>query len=161
MTSWKNAPLLYTTWEGMLRRCYSPRCKHYKYYGGRGIKVCPEWRHDFKRFQDDMLPTYKKGLTLDRKDGDKDYSPQNCRWATRKQQQRNQKRARKVVIEGKTYLVADLIEQSQRGANAIIRRAKAGLTLHEVLNMRFFQTPAYIKGIQKRAAQRRLRSKRQ
>jgi hypothetical protein len=154
MTSWKNAPPLYNTWESMLQRCYNPKYSQFAAYGGRGIKVCRQWRHDYNRFAKDM-GVRPPGMTLDRIDNDKDYTPENCRWATHKQQQRNHRRTRKVIIEGKTYLVADLVEQSGRAANAIIRRAKAGLSLNDVLHMRFFQTPEYIRGIQIRAAQRR------
>jgi hypothetical protein len=79
--------LMYRLWSNVKDRCYNPRCKAYKYYGGRGIKVCARWL-DFKNFLADL--GYKKpGISLDRIDPDGDYSPENCRWADRWTQSRN------------------------------------------------------------------------
>lgn len=70
-------------WRGMLRRCYNPNDKRYGDYGGRGILVCPEWRHDFAAFRDWALANgYEPGLQIDRKDNDLGYSPENCQWVS-------------------------------------------------------------------------------
>ena len=77
----------YRVWSGMKQRCYNPRSHIWKYYGGRGIKVCPRWlgENGFRNFYADMGDP--KGLTIDRyPNPDGDYSPDNCRWATMKQQ---------------------------------------------------------------------------
>lgn len=83
---------MYPRYRAMLQRCYNPRNKYYEYYGGRGIKVCDRWRQKggFLNFLEDM-GTSPPGLTLDRKDNDGDYSPDNCRWAGRTTQQINQR----------------------------------------------------------------------
>jgi hypothetical protein len=78
----------YRVWWGMLQRCYNEKNTRYYCYGGRGIKVCEEWR-DFNVFYQDMGDIPAKGLTIDRIDNDGDYYKKNCRWATRSQQQRN------------------------------------------------------------------------
>ena len=77
----------YRTWANMLSRCYNPNYKNFKYWGGKGIRVCEAW-HDFKNFLVDM-GIRPKGTSIDRINGDKDYYKENCRWATRQQQSEN------------------------------------------------------------------------
>lgn len=81
---------LYVVWCSMKARCNRPTWQGYERYGGRGIKVCDEWS-DFAMFRDwAMANGYAEGLTIERKDNDGDYCPQNCTWATKKQQSNNQ-----------------------------------------------------------------------
>jgi hypothetical protein len=81
---------LYATWYAMNYRCHNPESYQYKDYGGRGITVCDRWRNDLNAFAEDMGER-PKGLSIDRIDNDKGYFPENCRWATWKQQGNNKR----------------------------------------------------------------------
>jgi hypothetical protein len=72
----------------MVARCTDPNRLDWKYYGGRGIEVCPEWKHP-ENFCNTMLSGYAEGLELDRIDNDGNYSPENCRWSTHRDNGRN------------------------------------------------------------------------
>ncbi len=78
----------YQAWNNMKQRCSDSKRKDYKYYGGKGIKVCTRWLESFANFFADLGPCPPK-LTLDRICGDKDYEPDNCRWASWSVQQQN------------------------------------------------------------------------
>jgi len=79
---------LYSTWAAMINRCTNPNNIKYMNYGGRGIKVCDRWLY-VKNFIDDMYPSYKDELTLDRISPYGNYEPSNCRWTTKTIQSRN------------------------------------------------------------------------
>lgn len=80
----------YRSWADMITRCYNKKSKHYKSYGGRGIKVCDRWRDSFENFFID-LGRRGKSLTLERIDVNGNYEPKNCKWITRKAQALNKR----------------------------------------------------------------------
>jgi len=83
----RDYPREYSSWAAMRDRCLNKNHKYYKDYGGRGIKICPQWNppHGFRQFLEDMGPRPAR-TSLDRIDVDGDYEPSNCRWATQREQ---------------------------------------------------------------------------
>lgn len=93
-----NRKSAYRSWAAMMSRCYNQKQPSYRYYGYRGIKVCDRW-HSFALFLKDM-GNPPEGYTLDRINPDKDYSPENCRWASHKTQSANTRLNKKIEING-------------------------------------------------------------
>jgi hypothetical protein len=95
----QKVPKLENVYRHMLWRCYSPKCPGYKYYGGRGIGVCPEWRNSKEAFiRWSLRNGYAEGLSIDRIDNDAGYSPDNCRWTTAKVQNNNRRPSSRTVF---------------------------------------------------------------
>lgn len=98
-------------WRNMISRCYDENNKSYRNYGGRGITICDEWKNDLHSFVSWAVSSgWKKGLTLDRIDVDGKYSPDNCRWETRKVQGRNTRRNIMITHNGETRCLSEWCE---------------------------------------------------
>ena len=126
---------LYNVWCCMRERCKNPHNKRYDRYGGRGIKVCSEWDHDFAAFRDwSNANGYQEGLTIDRIDCDGNYEPGNCRWVTHKVQNRNYSRNHFITYHGETKCIADWADETGINRATILFRMKQGKPLEEVFS---------------------------
>ena len=92
---------IYKIWAAMKYRCLNKNDKRYRDYGGRGISVCNEWLNSFERFYSDM-GSRPNGMSLDRKDNDGDYTPENCKWSTQKEQSANMRNNLNITYNGTT-----------------------------------------------------------
>lgn len=120
---------LYNRWRAMKRRCYCSSSTNYKYYGGRGIEVCSEWKTSYLNFKQWALENgfeENKGLTLDRIDFNGNYYPENCRWITLGEQQRNKRNNLTVLFRGKVMTAIELSETLGIGYDTIKWRIKRG-----------------------------------
>ena len=105
-------------WKRMRQRCYVENTTGYEYYGGRGITVCDRWLKGengigpFECFFADMGLRPSPKHSLDRKDNEKNYTPENCHWATKAQQVRNRRNTRTVIFNGRTISLGELAEMN-------------------------------------------------
>jgi len=99
----------YEVYRNMIRRCYDPLSASFEDYGLRGIKVCYRWKglNGLKHFLEDMGDRPNKNYQLDRKDNDQGYSPWNCRWCTRKENNLNRNSTHWITFRGKTLCMQD------------------------------------------------------
>lgn len=125
-------------WSGMKTRCTNQKRKDYYQYGGSGITVCDEWsgRDGFKNFYDwAMSHGYEDGLSIDRIDGSNGYSPDNCRWATISQQNRNKSTNHLLEYNGEVKTLIEWAEIAGVRKDTFRRRiVNNGWTLEEAIN---------------------------
>lgn len=124
---------LYMIWSGMRQRCSNPHTEHYNRYGGRGIKVCPEWE-DFSAFEDWAYSHgYREYLSIDRIDNNGPYSPENCRWVTQIEQHQNTSKTVLLTIGGETKSIAAWARESGIDGSTIKRRLQRGKSGQELI----------------------------
>ena len=124
----------YMCWCSMRQRCVNPNQKAYKNYGGRGIKICPEW-DDFSVFLKDMGYA-PKGLELDRIDNEGNYTPENCHWTTRKRNTNNRRSSVNIRYNGMTKTMSEWAEYLDKPYPTVANRLAAGWSTE-----RTFETP--------------------
>ena len=137
----KSYTVEYKTWSDMKRRCYNEKIKNFSDYGGRGIKVCDRWLESFENFYEDMGKRPSIEFSIDRIDVNKDYSPENCRWADQKTQMRNRRNTKIVNYKGVEKPLAQFCEELNLELSTITNRIKIGWSVEKA-----FTTPIkYIK----------------
>lgn len=132
----------YSTWSGMLTRCTNSKEKSYSRYGARGIKICERWK-SFENFYADMGPRPSDEHSLDRIDNNADYSPENCRWATKKEQCRNRRSNHIIEYGGKSMLLCEWAEKTGIGRLIIYKRLKRGWPIEKALGFVSAQQTVY------------------
>lgn len=131
MTHGKSKTTTYKIWSGMHDRCRNPNSRWFHCYGGKGIRVCESWS-SFENFVADMGER-PAGLSIERLDSSKDYSPANCVWATPKAQSRNTSRNRHVEFNGESKCVAQWAEDRGIPRKTLIARLNYGWTPGQAL----------------------------
>lgn len=124
----------YSSWTNMKDRCLNPKNIGYGDYGGRGIKVCKRWRKSFEEFFKDMGPRPTLKHTLDRKDPDGNYEPNNCRWATPEEQGNNKRNTRRFEYRGDFLTISQLARKYNKDPKLVLERMNKGWNLEKALN---------------------------
>jgi hypothetical protein len=122
----------YKSWQKMKERCYYKKSNRYLHYGARGIKVCDRWVNSFENFLEDMGKRPAK-TSLDRLDVNEDYSPENCRWATSKQQARNTRRNTFIEYNGQNKTISEWAELYGIDAYVLSGRIRLNWEFHKAL----------------------------
>jgi len=121
----------YSSWKGLIQRCLNKNNKRYMDYGGRGIKVCDEWK-TFNGFYSDMGDK-PEGKTIERIDNNGNYEPKNCSWATPKEQQRNNGRNHIVEYKGVSMCISGWSEKLGMNKGTLLARIKRGWSTEKAL----------------------------
>ena len=121
-------------YHNMKTRCTNPNYDKYQYYGGKGIKICDEWMNSWYAFLDWAEANgYREDLTLDRIDVNGDYSPENCRWVSRKEQANNRSSNKQLTFNGQTKTLQEWAEYTGIDANTIGQRLRSGWNVERAL----------------------------
>lgn len=124
---------LYNVYHSMLSRCNNPNHRYFEDYGARGIKVCEEWSN-FESFQTWALEHgYEEGLSIERIDNDKGYSPDNCKWISMCEQHNNNRTSARYVIDGEELTLADISRKYNINYHTLKSRRRKGLSGLELI----------------------------
>lgn len=124
----------HNTWQSMLNRCLSPKNKQFHRYGGRGIQVCDRWKESFENFLADMGKR-PEGKTLDRyPDNNGNYCPENCRWATRKEQQNNMSSNKELTFDGRIQNISQWANEAGIKVDVFWHRINYGWPIEKAMS---------------------------
>lgn len=134
---------LHRVWSSMIMRCENPKRPFYNYYGGRGVKVCEEWRNDYLAFykwsmengyQFELLPSGKRNrYTIDRIDLNGDYCPENCRWVDYREQNKHRRNNLVVEFNGETKEIKEFLKDYNVSTPFFFTLLREGMTEMEAL----------------------------
>lgn len=125
---------LYNIWRDMKLRCYNPNNGNYYRYGARGINICDDWLKDFKVFYDwAMSNGYRDHLTIERKDTNGNYCPENCKWADQKEQQNNRCNNKIITDKSETHTLSEWSEITGINRGTIYSRLNRGWSVERAL----------------------------
>lgn len=125
----------YGSYHAMMDRCYREKAKNYPFYGGRGIKVCDEWKNieAFEAWVESS--NFQKGMSLERLDVNKGYSPDNCIWATSKEQANNRRNTLYIEFDGEIHTSSEWADKLNINHSTLKNRYYRGLPIEKVLAM--------------------------
>lgn len=123
---------IYTIWASMLKRCDNPHDKEYHNYGGRGISVCEAW-HTFEHFFNDVGHPPFLGASLDRRDNNQGYFPENVQWATIEQQASNRRNNHFITYNGETWTLSQWARKIHIAKSTLFRRLLADWPTEQAL----------------------------
>ena len=130
----KERKRLKSIYNGMRLRCYNENNVNYKYYGGKGVTICDEWLLSFENFFDWAINNgYNENLTIDRIDSEKEYSPDNCKWSTKKEQAYNRSISVKLTLNGRTMYMTEWAEELEIDKKILSWRYNNGWSDEEIL----------------------------
>jgi hypothetical protein len=123
----------FTVWQMMIQRCTNTNHNSYADYGGRGIRVCQRWLDSFAAFFSDMGERPSAEHTIDRTDNSGNYSPENCRWATRLEQGSNRRNVRMLTLAGETLSTTQWARRLGISNDTITERIRYGWSVEDTL----------------------------
>lgn len=124
---------LYNIWAGIKQRCLDENNNAYENYGGRGIKICEDWKNSFTSFYNDMNKGYKKGLEIDRIDNNGNYELSNCRWSNSKEQANNRRSNIILEFNGVKRNITQWSEITKISSKIIFQRINRGWSIEKSL----------------------------
>ena len=130
---------LYSVWAGIKSRTENPKSPGWHNYGGRGIKMCSRWRNSFENFLEDMGKRPSKKHSIDRIDNDGDYTPENCRWATKEEQSNNMRKNVNITMNGETKTISEWCRIYDINYPAALWRLHNGWSVEDVFSIEPFR----------------------